>query len=125
MFKLDYFTLASMVSSFARIRILTCFPFHCPCHWPPANFVHCAVHACSGGGLKGFVAKLLMIFFLRMASIYGSSSLYCARDVSARSFWGAFNRFLRIILKLRILVLSPVSTVPYVVKVKNHSYIGE
>jgi hypothetical protein len=39
--------------------------------------------------------------------------------------WGAIHQCLRIILKLRILVLLPVSTMPYVVKVKNYSYIGE
>jgi antibiotic biosynthesis monooxygenase (ABM) superfamily enzyme len=35
--------------------------------------------------------------------------------------WGAIHQFLRIILKLRILVLLLVSTLPFVVKVKNYS----
>jgi hypothetical protein len=35
--------------------------------------------------------------------------------------WGAIHQLLSIILKLRILVLLPVSTMPYVVKVKNYS----
>jgi hypothetical protein len=39
--------------------------------------------------------------------------------------WGAIHQLLNIILKLRILVLLPVSTLPYVVKVKNYSLIGE
>jgi hypothetical protein len=34
---------------------------------------------------------------------------------------GAIHQLLNIILKLRILVLLPVSTLPYIVKVKNHS----
>jgi hypothetical protein len=34
---------------------------------------------------------------------------------------GAIHQFFNIILKLRILVLLPVSTMPYVVKVKNYS----
>jgi hypothetical protein len=38
---------------------------------------------------------------------------------------GAIHQLLSIILKLRILVLSPVSNLPYVVKVKNYSLIGE
>jgi hypothetical protein len=35
--------------------------------------------------------------------------------------WGAIHELLNIILKLRILVLLPVSTLPFVVKVKNCS----
>jgi hypothetical protein len=35
--------------------------------------------------------------------------------------WGAVHQFLRIIINLRILVLLPVSTLPYVVRVKNSS----
>jgi hypothetical protein len=35
--------------------------------------------------------------------------------------WGAIHQLLSIILKLRILVLLPVSTMPYVVMVKNYS----
>jgi hypothetical protein len=35
--------------------------------------------------------------------------------------WGAIHQFLRIIFNLRILVLLPVSTLLYVVKVKNCS----
>jgi hypothetical protein len=35
--------------------------------------------------------------------------------------WGAIHQLLGIILKLRILVLLPVSTLRYVVNVKNHS----
>jgi hypothetical protein len=35
--------------------------------------------------------------------------------------WGAIHQLLNIILQLRILVLLPVSTMPYVVKVKNYS----
>jgi hypothetical protein len=35
--------------------------------------------------------------------------------------WGAIHQLLNIILKLRILVSLPVSTLPYVVKVKNCS----
>jgi hypothetical protein len=35
--------------------------------------------------------------------------------------WGAIHQYLRIILKLRILVLLPVSTLPYLVQAKNHS----
>jgi hypothetical protein len=35
--------------------------------------------------------------------------------------WGAIHQLLSIILKLRILVLLPVSIMPYVVKVKNYS----
>jgi hypothetical protein len=38
---------------------------------------------------------------------------------------GAIHQFLRIVLKLRILVLLHVSNLPYVVKVKNYSLIGE
>jgi hypothetical protein len=38
---------------------------------------------------------------------------------------GAIHQFLSIILILRILVLLPVSTLPYVVKVKSYSLIGE
>jgi hypothetical protein len=38
---------------------------------------------------------------------------------------GAIHQLLSIILKLRILVLSPVSTMPYEVIVKNYSLIGE
>jgi hypothetical protein len=38
---------------------------------------------------------------------------------------GAFHQLLSIILKLRILVLLPVSNLPYVGKVKNHSLFGE
>jgi hypothetical protein len=40
-------------------------------------------------------------------------------------FRGAIHQFLRIILKLRILVLLPVSTLPYVVELRNYSLIGE
>jgi hypothetical protein len=36
-------------------------------------------------------------------------------------FRGAIHQLLNIILKLRILVLLPVSTLPYVVIVKNYS----
>jgi hypothetical protein len=36
-------------------------------------------------------------------------------------FWGAFHQLLSLILKLRILVLLPVSTLPYVVIVENYS----
>jgi hypothetical protein len=39
--------------------------------------------------------------------------------------WGAIHQFLNIILKLRILVLLPVSNLPYVVEFKNYSLIGE
>jgi hypothetical protein len=39
--------------------------------------------------------------------------------------WGAIHQLLSIILKLRILVLSPLSNLPYVVTVKNYSLIGE
>jgi hypothetical protein len=35
--------------------------------------------------------------------------------------WGAIHQLLSIILKLRILVLLPVSTMPYVVIAKNYS----
>jgi hypothetical protein len=35
--------------------------------------------------------------------------------------WGAIHQLLSIILKLGILVLLPVSTMPYVVIVKNNS----
>jgi hypothetical protein len=35
--------------------------------------------------------------------------------------WGAIHQLFSVILKLRILVLLPVSTMPYVVKVKNYS----
>jgi hypothetical protein len=38
---------------------------------------------------------------------------------------GAIHQLLNIILKLRILVLLPVSTKPYVAIVKNYSLIGE
>jgi hypothetical protein len=38
---------------------------------------------------------------------------------------GAIHQLLSSILKLRILVLSPVSNLPYVVKVKNYPLIGE
>jgi hypothetical protein len=38
---------------------------------------------------------------------------------------GAIHQLLNIILQLRILVLLPVSTLPYVVRVKISSYIGE
>jgi hypothetical protein len=49
----------------------------------------------------------------------GGGALVLAR------FWGAIHQLLSIILKLRILVLLPVSNMPYVVKVKNYSLIGE
>jgi hypothetical protein len=39
----------------------------------------------------------------------------------SNSIRGAIHQFLRIILKLRILVLLAVSTLSYVVEVKNHS----
>jgi hypothetical protein len=39
--------------------------------------------------------------------------------------WGAIHQLFSIILKVRILVLLPVSTLPYVLKVKNYSLIGE
>jgi hypothetical protein len=39
--------------------------------------------------------------------------------------WGAIHQLLSIILKLGILVLLLVSTIPYVVIVKNYSEIGE
>jgi hypothetical protein len=35
--------------------------------------------------------------------------------------WGEIHQFLSIILKLRILVLLPVSTMPFVVIVNNYS----
>jgi hypothetical protein len=35
--------------------------------------------------------------------------------------WGAIHQLLSIIHKLKILVLLPLSTMPYVVKVKNYS----
>jgi hypothetical protein len=38
---------------------------------------------------------------------------------------GAIHQLLSIILILRILVLLPVSTMPYVVNLKNYSLIGE
>jgi hypothetical protein len=38
---------------------------------------------------------------------------------------GAIHQLLSIVLKLRILVLLPVSTLPYIVKVKNQPTIGE
>jgi hypothetical protein len=39
--------------------------------------------------------------------------------------WVAIDQLLSIILKLRILVLLPVSNLPYVVEVNNYSLIGE
>jgi hypothetical protein len=39
--------------------------------------------------------------------------------------WGAIHQLFNIILQLRILVLLLVSTLLYVVKVKNYSKIGE
>jgi hypothetical protein len=39
--------------------------------------------------------------------------------------WGVIHQLLSIILKIRILLLLPVSKLPYVVKVKNYSPIGE
>jgi hypothetical protein len=49
--------------------------------------------------------------------------LVCACSLTPT--WGAIHQLLNIILKLRILVLLPVSKLPYVVIVKNYSLIGE
>jgi hypothetical protein len=38
----------------------------------------------------------------------------------SKAIWGAIHQLLSIILQLRILVLLPVSTMPYVVIVKNY-----
>jgi hypothetical protein len=46
-------------------------------------------------------------------------------DLGPQTNRGAFHQLLSIILKLRILVLLPVSNLPFVVKVKNYSLIGE
>jgi hypothetical protein len=43
------------------------------------------------------------------------------RQEATQAIWGAIHQLLSIILKLRILVLLPVSTMPYVVMVKNYS----
>jgi hypothetical protein len=44
---------------------------------------------------------------------------------NVKVIWGAIHQLSSIILKLRILVFLPVSNLPYVVKVKNYSLIGE
>jgi hypothetical protein len=46
-------------------------------------------------------------------------------DPRDKAIWGAMQQLLNIIIQLRILVLLLVSTLPYVVKGKNYSYIGE
>jgi hypothetical protein len=58
----------------------------------------------------------------------GSQLCFCSRgNNSSRCLhrrltsWGAIHQLLSIILKLRIVVLLPVSTMPYVVVVKNDS----
>jgi aspartyl-tRNA(Asn)/glutamyl-tRNA(Gln) amidotransferase subunit B len=45
--------------------------------------------------------------------------------IDINDYRGAFHQLLSIILKLRILFLLSVSTLPYVVRVKNSSKIGE
>jgi hypothetical protein len=43
------------------------------------------------------------------------------QSMAASLNWGAIHQLLNIILQLRILVLLLMSTLPYVVKVKNYS----
>jgi hypothetical protein len=67
----------------------------------------------------------LMEFCCRFLSILlflQFSALYCSAPFSlSDAVWGAIHQLLNIILQLRILVLLLVSTLPYVVKVKNYS----
>jgi hypothetical protein len=46
------------------------------------------------------------------------------RSKGGQGSWGAIHQLLSIILQLRILVLLPVSNLPYVAKVKNYSLMG-
>jgi hypothetical protein len=50
-----------------------------------------------------------------------ATSMFWEKSINKYVAWGAIHQLSSIILKLRILVLIPVSTMPYVVKVKNYS----
>jgi hypothetical protein len=56
-------------------------------------------------------------------SVVGTKMSVCSTALVRT--WGAIHQLLNIILELRILVLLPVSKLPYVVIVKNYSLIGE
>jgi hypothetical protein len=44
-----------------------------------------------------------------------------SKETTEEKNWGAIHQLLSIILKLKILVLLPVSTMPYVVIINNYS----
>jgi hypothetical protein len=71
---------------------------------------------------------LLFFSFARVKDAFASTMVHSEEGTKlfsqrrpAPGSWGAIHQCLRIILKLRILVLIPVSTMPYVVEVKNFS----
>jgi ABC-type multidrug transport system fused ATPase/permease subunit len=63
--------------------------------------------------------------FIKESQVRGGGIKCLGWRVVWFGFRGAIHQLLNIILKLRILVLLHVSTLPYVVKVKNYSLIGE
>jgi hypothetical protein len=59
---------------------------------------------------------------LRESGVRGRPGLVHGRRAPVEeATWGAIHQLLNIILQLRILVLLFVSTLPYVLKVKNYS----
>jgi hypothetical protein len=63
-----------------------------------------------------FCAEIVGAFLSLLFSLHDATAMRMRNAVR-----GAIHQFLNIILKLRILVLLPVSTMPYVVMVKNYS----
>jgi hypothetical protein len=59
------------------------------------------------------------------AAVAGGSKVAIATAAVKPQLRGAIHQLINIMLQFRSLVLLPVSTMPYVVKVKNNSYIGE
>jgi hypothetical protein len=75
---------------------------HCVCSWPKANIK---------------VVASVTTWFVSLTMEY----IALDESASADEIRSAIHQFLRTIFKLSILVLLAVSTLSYVVKVKNHS----
>jgi hypothetical protein len=65
--------------------------------------------------MRRFVCRAYNTTPMRVPTIVGEEILIFEKD------WGAVHQLLNIILQLRIIVLLLLSTLPYVVKVKNYS----
>jgi hypothetical protein len=75
------------------------------------KFVKCTFYRC---GSPNFLSD-------RSVGTVLEEQFVCENSSRAMQFRGAIHQLLNIILQLRILVLLLVSTLPYVVKVKNYS----